>query len=140
MQERAFSVENDRGDTVHGDVRFVEDGSVKPVVVFCHGFKGFKDWGPFPEWGRFLARSGFVAVHFNFSRNGVTPEAPTEFTDLDAFARIDPCGYRGLGVTRTLDEGIEADQETLAGALTQALATRLAYTTVRAEPAAPEQP
>jgi len=86
LQEQSFSVENERGDPVHGDVRYVEDGAVKPVVVFCHGFKGFKDWGPFPAWGRYLARSGFVAVHFNFSYNGVTPESPTEFTALDEFA------------------------------------------------------
>lgn len=69
-----------------GDLRFREDGTVKPAVVFCHGFKGFKDWGPFPEWGRRLAQSGFVAVHVNFSYNGVSPDAPTEFTELDAFA------------------------------------------------------
>lgn len=72
---------------MHGDVRFVEDGRVKPAIVFCHGFKGFKDWGPFPAWGRALAHAGFVAVHFNFSYNGVSPEHPTEFTELDAFAQ-----------------------------------------------------
>jgi dienelactone hydrolase len=87
LREASFSVENVRGDAVHGDLRWVEDGRIKPVVVFCHGFKGFKDWGPFPAWGRSLARSGFAAVHFNFSYNGVTPEAPTEFTALDEFAR-----------------------------------------------------
>ncbi|PEN14848.1 hypothetical protein CRI94_00700 [Longibacter salinarum] len=86
LREASFSTENVHGDVVHGDLRWLEDGRVKPVVIFCHGFKGFKDWGPFPEWGRELARSGFVAVHFNFSYNGVTPEHPTEFVDLDAFA------------------------------------------------------
>lgn len=86
LREESFSVENARGDTVYGDLRWVEDGRVKPVVIFCHGFKGFKDWGPFPAWGRALARTGFVAVHFNFSYNGVTPEHPTQFTDLEAFA------------------------------------------------------
>lgn len=86
LREIEFSTETQRGDVVHGDVRYVEDGHVKPVVLFCHGFKGFKDWGPFPEWGRELAHAGFVAVHFNFSHNGVTPDHPTEFVDLDAFA------------------------------------------------------
>jgi pimeloyl-ACP methyl ester carboxylesterase len=87
VREIAFSVDNDRGDAVHGDVRFVDDGRTKPAVVFCHGFKGFKDWGPFPAWGRALATAGFVAVHFNFSHNGVSPEAPTEFTELEQFAQ-----------------------------------------------------
>jgi len=86
VREIPFSVENERGDAVDCDVRFVEGDEAKPVVVFCHGFKGFKDWGPFPEWGRRLARAGFVSVHMNFSYNGVHREAPTEFTELDKFA------------------------------------------------------
>lgn len=57
-----------------------------PVVIMCHGFKGFKDWGPWPVWGRRLAEAGFVSVLFNFSHNGVSPEQPTEFTELDRFA------------------------------------------------------
>lgn len=87
LREISFAVDNARGDPVHGEVRFVEDGHPTPVVVFCHGFKGFKDWGPFPTWGRRLARAGFAAVHFNFSYNGVHPEAPTEFTEPEKFAR-----------------------------------------------------
>jgi len=86
LQKRAVSIPNDRGDPVDCDVRFVADGTAKPAVVFCHGFKGFKDWGPFPEWGRRLANAGFVSVHFNFSYNGVPRDTPTEFTELDKFA------------------------------------------------------
>lgn len=86
LHERSFTIENPRGDAVHGDVRYRADGEAKPVVVFCHGFKGFKDWGPFPTWGRRLAEAGFVSVLFNFSYNGVAPDAPTEFTELDKFA------------------------------------------------------
>ena len=29
------------------DARFIADGHPKPVIIFNHGFKGFKDWGPF---------------------------------------------------------------------------------------------
>ena len=86
VREISFAVENVRGDEVDCDVRFVEEGEAKPVVVFCHGFKGFKDWGPYPKWGRHLARSGFVSVHMNFSHNGVHRDTPTEFTELDKFA------------------------------------------------------
>ncbi|MFB6098289.1 MAG: alpha/beta hydrolase family protein [Salinibacter sp.] len=86
VREISFAVENARGDPVDCDVRFVENGGPKPVVVFCHGFKGFKDWGPFPEWGRRLAQAGFVSVHMNFSYNGVHRDAPTAFTELDKFA------------------------------------------------------
>jgi len=84
--ESSFTVTTARGDVVHGDVRYREDGHIKPVVVFCHGFKGFKDWGPFPTWGRRLAEAGFVSILFNFSHNGVAPDEPTAFTELDKFA------------------------------------------------------
>lgn len=50
--------------------------------------------------------------------------------DPAAFDRIDPCGYRGLGVTRTRDEGVTVDAEVLAGALVDRLAARLGYAAV----------
>ena len=86
LRELPFQVENRRGDPVYGHVRFREDVEQAPVVVVCHGFKGFKDWGTFPVWGRRLAEAGFVSVLFNFSYNGVVPEQPTDFTRLDLFA------------------------------------------------------
>lgn len=55
-----------------------------PVLIFVHGFKGFKDWGPFPDACEDLARQGFVVVAMNFSLNGVG-ENPTEFDRLDLF-------------------------------------------------------
>lgn len=47
--------------------------------------------------------------------------------DLEPFDRIDPCGYRGLRVTRTRDEGIEAGMERLGDDLIDALCARLGY-------------
>ena len=38
------------------------------VVVFCHGFKGFKDWGHFNKVAELFADAGFVFLKFNFSR------------------------------------------------------------------------
>ena len=43
VREISFAVDNARGDAVDCDVRFPDDGNSGPVVVFCHGFKGFKD-------------------------------------------------------------------------------------------------
>ena len=86
IREQSFAVSNACGDVVHGDVRYRDDGRAKPAVVFCHGFKGFKDWGPFPAWGRRLAASGFVSVLLNFSYNGVAHDQPTAFTEPDKFA------------------------------------------------------
>lgn len=67
---------------------YLESGRGKrPLVVFCHGYKGFKDWGAWDLVMQTIARAGFVAVKFNFSLNGTTVDYPTEFVDLDAFAR-----------------------------------------------------
>lgn len=47
--------------------------------------------------------------------------------DLAPFARIDPCGYPGLPVTSTRDEGIDATMDELGGELAQRLARELAH-------------
>jgi lipoyl(octanoyl) transferase len=50
--------------------------------------------------------------------------------DLEPFARIDPCGYRDLAVTRTLDQGIAAGADELNEALVAHVAQRLGYARV----------
>lgn len=57
-----------------------------PVIIFLHGFKGFKDWGAFPDACAELSTAGFGVVAINFSLNGVG-ENMTEFDQLDLFAR-----------------------------------------------------
>lgn len=57
-----------------------------PVIIFLHGFKGFKDWGPFPDACEDLARSGFGVVAMNFSLNGIG-DRKTEFDRPDLFER-----------------------------------------------------
>lgn len=58
-----------------------------PLVIFAHGFKGFKDWGGFPYLCSRLAESGFAVLSFNFSHNGVAKDTPMDFTELDKFAQ-----------------------------------------------------
>jgi dienelactone hydrolase len=66
---------------------FVEsDVKPKPVLIYAHGFNGFKDWGNFDQLATQFAANGFVLIKFNFSHNGTTPDAPEDFVDLDAFA------------------------------------------------------
>lgn len=57
-----------------------------PVVVYAHGFNGFKDWGNFNLIAEQFVQAGFTFVKFNFSHNGTTPEQPEDFADLEAFA------------------------------------------------------
>lgn len=68
------------------DVRWIENEVEKPLVIFCHGFKGFKDWGHFNLIADFLANKNQIVLKFNFSHNGGTLEDPIDFPDLNAFA------------------------------------------------------
>src|SRR5210317_1950113 len=56
-----------------------------PIVIFCHGYKGFKDWGAWNLMAKAFAEAGFFFVKFNFSYNGGTVEQPIDFPDLEAF-------------------------------------------------------
>ena len=67
------------------DIFHKKNNTAKPILIFCHGFKGFKDWGCFDLFGKKMAKNDFVFVKFNFSHNGTTLENPTEFDDLEAF-------------------------------------------------------
>jgi uncharacterized protein len=67
------------------DVYVPENSTPGPVVIFSHGFKGFKDWGPFDKIARLFSGAGFIFVKFNFAFNGTTAEEPLDFSDLDAF-------------------------------------------------------
>lgn len=61
-------------------------GSVLPVILFLHGFKGFKDWGAFPDACEELARAGYAVVAFNFSMNGIG-ENLLEFDEPEHFSK-----------------------------------------------------
>jgi uncharacterized protein len=57
-----------------------------PVVIICHGFKAFKDWGPFPHIGTWFAAHGFASIVFNFSHNGIGAH-PRRFTEHELFEK-----------------------------------------------------
>lgn len=67
------------------DAYFLANHQPKPVVIFIHGFNGFKDWGHFNLVAEYFAASGFTFITFNLSHNGTTIERPTEFVDLHAY-------------------------------------------------------
>lgn len=67
------------------DVTFKKDNQPKPIVVFCHGYKGFKDWGCWNLLTDHLSKSSLFCLKFNFSHNGGTIEQPIDFPDLNAF-------------------------------------------------------
>jgi uncharacterized protein len=69
------------------DVFFKATKQPKAIVIFCHGYKGFKDWGAWNIVAKTLAEAGFFFLKFNFSHNGGTVENPIDFPDLEAFAQ-----------------------------------------------------
>lgn len=69
------------------DATYTPDGNKKPVVLYTHGFKGFKDWGHFNLLADYFARHGFVFIKFNFSHNGTSVDNDSDLHDMEAFGR-----------------------------------------------------
>lgn len=68
------------------DAFFKENSTQKPLVIFCHGYKGFKDWGAWDLVANAFRNADTFFVKFNFSHNGGTVKNPIDFTDLEAFS------------------------------------------------------
>ncbi len=67
------------------DFHYTKNTTKKPLVIFCHGYKGFKDWGAWNLMATEFAKQQFFFVKFNFSHNGGTVAQPIDFPDLKAF-------------------------------------------------------
>jgi len=95
MDTRPFAITDpaEPGRRLQGRVHLPEGteeaGAELPYVLILHGFKGFMDWGFFPELTRRLIRRGIATVPFNFSGSGIG-EDPLEITEDEAFARNTP--------------------------------------------------
>lgn len=85
MIRKSFAITNNEGELIRGDIRAAETTRDAPVIVMCHGFKGFKDWGFFPDSAEKICHDGYVVVTFNFSRNGIGAN-PLIFTELESFS------------------------------------------------------
>jgi alpha-beta hydrolase superfamily lysophospholipase len=78
----SWSIPGADSQPIIGDTHMpVEPG--RGVIVICHGFKGYKDYGMFPRIALECAcRAGLIAHRFNFSHSGMT-------NNLGAFERPD---------------------------------------------------
>ena len=79
------SLEGKHNKPILVDAFYKETQQLKPVIIFCHGYKGFKDWGAWNVMAKTFAEAGFFFIKFNFSHNGGTVEQPIDFPDLEAF-------------------------------------------------------
>jgi fermentation-respiration switch protein FrsA (DUF1100 family) len=85
QQLKNLIIPGSKDKSILADVFYLADETPKPVVIFVHGFKGFKDWGHFDLVAQTFAETGFVFIKFNFSHNGTTVQDPLNFGDLEAF-------------------------------------------------------
>ena len=85
MIYRTKSILNPAGEKIHFDLRYTEGTADAPVIIILHGFKGFKDWGFFPDLATSLAYSDYVTITLNFLRNGIGSDGKS-FNNLEAFA------------------------------------------------------
>jgi dipeptidyl aminopeptidase/acylaminoacyl peptidase len=80
-----FQVVNRHGDPIHGELRYIDGRKHLPLLIICHSFMAFKEWGFFPYAAGWLAAEGFAVLTFNFSLNGVEGDN-NRITHFDAFA------------------------------------------------------
>jgi len=82
-----FPISGKHGRSIVTDLLYTKTGTQKPLIIFVHGYKGFKDWGIFHAMNASFLDRGFALLKFNFSHNGGTVEQPIDFPDLDAFGK-----------------------------------------------------
>ena len=80
-------VERNKKKPILMDAFYSKEKTNQPIVIFCHGYKGFKDWGAWNIMAKEIAKSGCCVIKFNFSHNGGTIENPIDFPDLEAFGQ-----------------------------------------------------
>ena len=86
IKKENFNIPGAKGRGMLADITFDTANRDVPIVIFAHGFKGFKDWGAHDLVARYFAKNGFRYIKFNFSHNGTTADNPVDFTDLIAFS------------------------------------------------------
>lgn len=86
IRQKNFSLTGSNNKLITGDITFDDANATLPLVIFVHGFKGFKDWGAHNSVARYFAQNGFRYLKFNFSHNGVSQENLHDVTDMESFA------------------------------------------------------
>lgn len=86
IQKLNLSIKSNFSLAISLDICFKNDNNKKPIVIFCHGFKGFKDWGAWNMVANTFAENNFIFIKFNFSHNGITENNLLDFENLNAFS------------------------------------------------------
>lgn len=80
---KKYAIMGSRDKQIFMDLTYNDDCS--GLVVFCHGYKGYKDWGAWNQVAQYFVTHGLAFLKFNFSYNGCKPDDLIDFPDLEAF-------------------------------------------------------
>lgn len=58
----------------------------KRLIIFIHGFMGFKDWGCWNLVSDFFTSQHYAFLKYNVSHNGCSVDDPVNFVDLESFS------------------------------------------------------
>src|SRR6201986_5435394 len=86
IKKENYNIPGAKGRGMLMDITYDTAHKNGPLVIFAHGFKGFKDWGAHNLVAEYFAEHGFRFLKFNFSHNGTTADKPDDFADMIAFA------------------------------------------------------
>lgn len=84
MMKAYFELSNQNCDLIKGDLRVPVPNSITqsiPLIIFSHGFKGFRNWSFIPFVCESFANSGFCVINFDFSLNGIIDDINQVYDD-----------------------------------------------------------
>jgi pimeloyl-ACP methyl ester carboxylesterase len=84
VEQHSITGSNEK--TILIDLTFDQKQPNAPLIIFVHGFKGFKDWGAHHLTAHYFAQNGYRYLKFNLSHSGVPADHPTDVSDMEAFA------------------------------------------------------
>lgn len=87
MIKKSIIVSGAEGEPIAIDIYANKDLSAAPLIIYAHGFCGFKDWGNVSLIAQAFVDAGLAFACFNFSHNGTSLDAPEDFVRLDLFAQ-----------------------------------------------------
>lgn len=100
IRNAVFSGANERKTLI--DLSIPEQLKCTNVILFVHGYKGYKDWGCWDLVQEYFFDRGIGFAKFNTSHNGGTVDDPIDFPDLEAFAE-NRYSYEVEDINRAID-------------------------------------
>jgi uncharacterized protein len=81
MTKHYFEFSNEFGDLIKCDLRLPDSEKNNPLVIFSHGFKGFRNWSFIPYVCEKFAKAGFATINLDYSLNGILDDVGQIYDD-----------------------------------------------------------